>query len=382
MRPLLHHTAETGWVNDPLYAHLPRRHVPPVLPVRPGQDDLGPRVPLGPRPQPGPAHVDGAAGGAGAGRRGRRLLVRLARGRGRLLHLGRRADAPDIGRVRRAVPTDDTWTTWTQAGHGRHRAARGDPLPRPVRPPRRRHLAHGGGRGDRGRPGPVVLPLRGPPHLAPRGRRGPPVAGARRRVDRHRPGSARRSWRSAAARCWWSARGSRARSSTWPTPSAHRTVPSCIPGPWHRLSHGPVAVRRVRVPRRGGPAGARGLAARGLRRRGGLGRRDQPPRPGLVARATDSSCGHPRDCRRGPTGPGRPALGDVVEEATFALTAREGSILVTSGPRTPSSCPWAGGPLHLVVDSGVLEVYGEHGWAAVPTAAYLTRVNFVASMAP
>ncbi len=51
-----------------------------------------------------------------------------------------------------------------------------------------------------------------------------------------------------------------------------------------------------------------------------------------------------------------------------ALDPGDGVVTVT-GSGAPFDLPWDGGPLHVVVDEGVVEIYGRLGIAAVPVAA-------------
>jgi len=109
-RPLLHHTAPSGWINDPQLTwhggryHLFFQHVPGRTTWEPGchwghatSTDLLTWTPAQVALAPGDGD-DGCWSGSVAG--------------GVIFYTSVVADALDRGRVRRAVPTDDSWTTW------------------------------------------------------------------------------------------------------------------------------------------------------------------------------------------------------------------------------------------------------------------------------
>ena len=224
MRPLLHHTPETGWVNDPyaLTWHDDRYHL--FFQYVPGRVtwDLGCQwghatstdlltweqqpvaLPLG-------DGDDGCWSGSLAG--GVIFYTSVAEG------------DPDRGRVRRAVPDDDGWTTWTkqevvveappEATHFR------DPFV--LRDAEGWRMVVGCATEDGRRCGPTVPTTScggGPKKSSPRGREasGP-----------ERPGSARPCSRSTGARSSWSACGSRTLCTASPTRSAPPTRPGSTP---------------------------------------------------------------------------------------------------------------------------------------------------------
>jgi beta-fructofuranosidase len=117
-RPRLHHAPEAGWVNDPLglTLHGGRYHLFfQLVPDRTTWDvgchwghatshDLLTWAPEPPALSPG-----GGDDGVWSGN-----LVRSRSGETVIFYTAVDAEDREIGRVRRAVPTDDSWETWTK----------------------------------------------------------------------------------------------------------------------------------------------------------------------------------------------------------------------------------------------------------------------------
>ncbi|HRI98984.1 MAG TPA: glycoside hydrolase family 32 protein [Nocardioides sp.] len=355
-RPRQHHTAPTGWVNDPqLTWHDGRYHLFfQYLPDRTTWElgchwghatstDLLTWEPAPVALAPGDGD-DGCWSGSIAG--------------GVVFYTSVSADRPEQGRIRRAVPADDSWTTWikqdvvieppAEATHFR------DPFVRYE--------------GDGWR---MVV---GCATAA-----GPAVWSYRTRdlkswhadgIVAARPGT---EWTGKGWECpaLVEVDGSTVLLvSVWEPDALHYLAyavcspddtadPGLHPGTFRRLSYGP------------SPYAATAFA-------------DREGRPGIVAwlrEVGDTAAGWAgatsipalvslRDGRLElapvtATEAWSPAVGDSLERSGYTLLARTGSVLLTSGGHRVE-LPWSGETLRLVADGPVLEVYGEDGWAAVP----------------
>ena len=148
------------------------------------------------------------------------------------------------------------------------------------------------------------------------------------------------------------------------------------PGRWHRLSYGPsyyaASTFRDADGRPGIVAWLREVADLGAGWAGAT------SLPATVALDGDRLVVTPHDAlqaRRGAVDrlpavadvAWAPAPGDALTAASFTLTARDGTVLLSAGPHDVE-LPWAGEPLRCVVDGPVLELYGGLGIAAVPLA--------------
>ena len=284
-RPRVHHTPVSGWVNDPLGLtfhggryHLFFQYVPDRTTWDVGchwghatSDDL-----LTWTPEPSVLAPDESEDGVWSGN-----LVRTGSGETVVFYTAVDADDREIGRVRRAVPTDDSWQTWTKEDvvvrlpEGEPAVAFRDPfvyadgagwrmlmgggLPGGVpvvwmfTSPDLRTWTYAG-RAAEGGPGPATI-WECPVLVDVDGRQVLVVSDCE-------PGAPLQ-----VSYAWVRADGDR-----------------LVPGAWRRLGYGAL-VRRLDVRRLRGAAGARALGARGGRLR--VGRRDEPAAP--VGRGRRSS---------------------------------------------------------------------------------------------
>ena len=354
MRPLLHHTAPSGWVNDP-YAltwhddryHLFFQHVPGRTTWDVGchwghatSTDLLTWEPQPVALAPGDGD-DGCWSGSLAG--------------GVVFYTSVSAGDPSLGRVRRAVPTDDSWSTWTKQDV-------------------------------------VVEPPRGATHF-----RDPFV---RREADGWRmlvgcataDGPAVWSYRSDDLERWeaegivaarpgseWTGRGWECPSllevdgrtvllvSVWEPDVLHSVAYAVCspdatglhPGRFRRLTHGPSYYAASAFTDRDGRPGIvawlRDVADPDAGWAGAT------SLPALVSWDDDRLVLSPPTL----TTAWSPVPGDTLDGPAFALTARDTSLLLTAGSHEVE-VPWDGAPIRYVVDGPVLEVYAGPAVAAVP----------------
>lgn len=355
-RPLLHHTAESGWINDP-YAltwhegryHLFFQHVPGRttwdLGCRWGHATSTDLLTWEPQPvalAPGDGD-DGCWSGSLAG--------------GVLFYTSVSADHLDQGRVRRAVPTDDSWTTWTKqdvvlepppgATHFR------DPFVR--REGDGWRMVVGCATAD----GPAIWSYRSDDleRWRPEG------------VVASRPGTE------------WTGQGWECPSllevdgrtvllvSVWEPDTLHCLAYALCspdatglhPGPFQRLSYGPSHYAASAFTDRDGRPGIVGW----LREVADLdaGWAGATSLPALVSLAGDRLVLTPPTA----TTTWSPSVGDTLDEASFAISARATSLLLTAGGHEVE-VPWGGEPVRYVVDGPVLELYVDGGIAALPLA--------------
>jgi beta-fructofuranosidase len=356
MRPLRHHTPETGWINDPyaLTWHDDRYHL--FFQCVPGRTtwDLGchwghatsadlltwERQPVALAPGDGD---DGCWSGSLAG--------------GVIFYTSVTEGDPDRGRVRRAVPSDDHWTTWTK----QEVVVEAPPEATHFRDPFVHRDADGWRMvvGCATEDGPAVWSYRSDDLLRWRSEG----------VVAARPGTE------------WTGQGWECPAllevdgrtvllvSVW-EPEALHCVAYAIcspdatglnPGTFRRLSYGAsyyaASVFSDHHGRPGIVAWLRDVADVGAGWAGAT------SLPALVSLRADRLVLTPPT----ETTAWSPTIGDRLHEEAFTLTARAGSLLLTAG-ETEVELPWEGEPIRFVVDGQVLELYGSHGIAAVPLA--------------
>ena len=353
-RPLLHHTVPRGWINDP-YAltwhdgryHLFFQYVPdrttwdvacqwghatstdllsweaqPVV-LAPGDGD------------------DGCWSGSLSG--------------GVIFYTSVPAADPSLGRIRRAVPDDDSWTSWTKQDV----VLEAPPGATHFRDP----FVHRDGEGWRmvvgcaTADGPALWSYRSTDleRWEPEG------------IVASRPGAE------------WTGRGWECPSllqvdgrtvllvSVWEPDTLHFLAYALCspdaaglhPGPFQRLSYGPSHYAASAFTDREGRPGVVGWLRDVTDLEAGWA--GATSLPALVALHEDRLVLTPPTA----TTAWSPAVGEVLEGPGFSLAARHGSVLLTAGAHAVE-VPWEGGPVRYVVDGPVLELYADLGVAAVP----------------
>ena len=354
MRPRLHHTPGSGWVNDPhtLVHHDGTYHL--FFQYVPGRTtwDLGCHWGHATSPDlltwsPAPVALapgdgdDGCWSGSLAG--------------GVIFYTSVSAGALELGRVRRAVPADDTWTTW----------AKQDVVvtPPPEATQFRDPFVHRDGAGWRmvvggaTADGPALWSYRSDDleRWRPDG------------VVASRPGT---EWTGQGWECpvLVEVDGSTVLLvSVWEPDTLHFLAYALCspddtglhPGPFQRLSFGPSYYAASTFTDRDGRPGV----VAWLREVADLdaGWAGATSLPALVSLRDGRLVLSPPT----PTQDWEAAVGAALAGPGFTLTALEGSLLLTAGPHEVE-LPWHGERVRYVVDGPVLEVYGDLGIAAVP----------------
>jgi beta-fructofuranosidase len=357
MRPLLHHTPTTGWINDPygltwhdgryhlFFQHVPGRTTWDVA-CQWGHATSTDLVTWQPQPvalAPGGGD-DGCWSGSLAG--------------GVLFYTSVSDDDPSLGRVRRAVPTDDSWATWTKQDV----VLEPPPDALHFRDPFVRREADGWRMvvGCATADGPAVWSYRSEDleRWQPEG------------VVASRPGTE------------WTGQGWECPAllevdgrtvllvSVWEPDTLHFLAYAVCspdasglhPGPFRRLSYGPSYYAASAFTDRDGRPGIvawlRDVADVDAGWAGAT------SLPALVSLRGDRLEVTPPVA----TTEWSPVVGETLDEAAFSLTARDRSLLLTAGQHVVE-LPWDGEPLRFVVDGPVLELYGGHGLAAAPLTA-------------
>jgi beta-fructofuranosidase len=363
VRPVLHHTPATGWINDPQLAwhdgtyHLFFQHVPDRA-----EWDVGCRWGHATSIDllswtPGPVALapdedeDGCWSGCVTD--------------GVVFYTAVSSAAPDLGWVRRAVPADgESWTTWAKQAV----VAQAPPEALHFRDP----FVHRDGDtwrmvvGGATAAGPALWAFRSEDLVTwePRG------LAASRAVDEDDGVWTGHGWecpsllevdgRTVLLVSAWSPDALHYLAYALCSPDGDRLHP----GVWRRLSYGPsLYAGTAFVDAEGRPGLVAWLRWVGDPAAGWAGATSLPVRVGLdgdrlVVRPPD---GLPPEADR----EWSPTVGEVLEGPGFALTAREGSVRMEAGAHVVE-LPWTGRPLRVVVDALVLEVHGDDGWAAVP----------------